>query len=468
MPIISAVDDNTYKISNASVSRAFSTGFKQVFKLTTASGRTIKATANHKFLTIDGWKRLNELSTENHLATPRVLKQHSNRPTMTNSQAALLGHLIGDGCTLPSHSIQYTTNDITLADTVLNLSINIFGDTVKPRIQKERDWYQVYLPSTQRLTHNVSNPITVWLKSMGVFGLRSHEKYIPDQIFEQNNEVISTFIRHLWSTDGCIKTYSKGHPKIYYASSSLKLANTLKSLLLRLGITARLHRYSQGTKGMDQYHVTISGYENLSLFSALVGAVGVDKIRHLSLVNDYLASKSGNTNRDVIPKSVWRSHVVPSMMKIGMTTRQMQSQISSAYSGTSLYKANLSRDRAERVATIVKSAELEALSKSDIYWDQIISIEKLGIEEVFDLTVPGPHNFVANDIIVHNSIEQDADVVAFIYREEYYNPETDRKRLTDLLIKKHRNGPTGGVELYFDSEKQRFKSVDTKHQEPRD
>lgn len=67
------------------------------------------------------------------------------------------------------------------------------------------------------------------------------------------------------------------------------------------------------------------------------------------------------------------------------------------------------------------------------------------------------------DLRESGSIEQDADVVAFIYREDYYNPETDRKNITDILIKKHRNGPTGGVELYFDKEKQRFRSVDTRH-----
>lgn len=72
------------------------------------------------------------------------------------------------------------------------------------------------------------------------------------------------------------------------------------------------------------------------------------------------------------------------------------------------------------------------------------------------------------DLRESGSIEQDADVVAFIYREDYYNPETDRKNITDILIKKHRNGPTGGVELYFDREKQRFRSVDTKHSQPFD
>lgn len=71
-----------------------------------------------------------------------------------------------------------------------------------------------------------------------------------------------------------------------------------------------------------------------------------------------------------------------------------------------------------------------------------------------------------SDLRESGSIEQDADVVAFIYREDYYNKESERKNITDVLIKKHRNGPTGGVELYFEAEKQRFRSLDTKHNNP--
>jgi replicative DNA helicase len=69
------------------------------------------------------------------------------------------------------------------------------------------------------------------------------------------------------------------------------------------------------------------------------------------------------------------------------------------------------------------------------------------------------------DLRESGSIEQDADVVAFIYREDYYNPDTDRQKLADIFIKKHRNGPTGAVELYFDNERQRFRSVDTRHKD---
>jgi replicative DNA helicase len=70
------------------------------------------------------------------------------------------------------------------------------------------------------------------------------------------------------------------------------------------------------------------------------------------------------------------------------------------------------------------------------------------------------------DLRESGSIEQDADVVAFIYREEYYNPETENKNIARILIKKHRNGPTDDVDLYFDREKQRFRSLDTKREQP--
>lgn len=72
------------------------------------------------------------------------------------------------------------------------------------------------------------------------------------------------------------------------------------------------------------------------------------------------------------------------------------------------------------------------------------------------------------DLRESGSIEQDADVVAFLYREEYYKPDTDRKNITDIFIKKHRNGPTGAVELYFDRERQRFRSLDKRHSTPFD
>jgi replicative DNA helicase len=153
--------------------------------------------------------------------------------------------------------------------------------------------------------------------------------------------------------------------------------------------------------------------------------------------------------RDTIPKEAWREIVVPAMASAGLTTRAMQQRLGTSYCGTALDKNGLSRDRAMRVADAVESDELGLLALSDVFWDEIVSIEPDGEEEVYDLTVNGLHNFVADDVIVHNSIEQDADLVMFVYRDEYYNEESDQQGLAEIILSKHRNGPTGVEKLSF-------------------
>ncbi|MFN3983069.1 MAG: DnaB-like helicase C-terminal domain-containing protein, partial [Caldilinea sp.] len=172
-----------------------------------------------------------------------------------------------------------------------------------------------------------------------------------------------------------------------------------------------------------------------------------------------------NTNRDVIPASVWRSHVAPAMQQIKMTTRQMQAELDMQYCGTSLYANNLGRTRAAEVAEIVRSPELSKLANSDVYWDRIAAIAPAGEEPVYDLTVSPHHNFVAGNLIVHNSIEQDADVVMFIYREDYYIEDTDRQNIADVIVAKHRHGSTGTISLYFRKELTQFRDLEVQRTE---
>ena len=103
-----------------------------------------------------------------------------------------------------------------------------------------------------------------------------------------------------------------------------------------------------------------------------------------------------------------------------------------------------------RVASAVRCEELVDLALGDAYWDPIVSIEPDGVEEVFDIEVEGLHNFVADNIVVHNSIEQDADLVAFLYREDYYrDPDEEPDGLAEVIVAKHRNGPIGSPKLVF-------------------
>jgi replicative DNA helicase len=459
-----ALDQGWWRMEAKTATNAFATGRKPVFKLSTNLGRSIRATANHKFLTMEGWRRLNELVPGDRIALPRFL-EGPGTDTMSHEELGLLGHLIGDGCTLPTHAIQYTTKDPILADEVVRLATAVFGDEVRPRINPERSWIQVYLPPTRHLTHGVRNPVRVWLEELGAFGLRSYEKRVPAKVFSQSIPGIAVFLRHLWSTDGCVRLTQDHYVAVYYASSSQRLAIDVQSLLLRIGINATLSRHSQGTKGRDQFHVHVSGREELLKFLMLVGAIGSEKLLHKSLVLEYLAFREARTNRDVIPSAIWRLEVVPSMQLAGMTSREMQAGIGMAYMGSKLYGQNLSRERAMRVATTVKSPKLEMLSISDVYWDGIRSIEPDGVDEVFDLTVEDFHNFVAANIVTHNSIEQDSDVVMFLFRPEYYKSD-ERPGIAELIVAKHRNGPTGMVELKFRRDHTRFYNLETRRPEP--
>ena len=105
--------------------------------------------------------------------------------------------------------------------------------------------------------------------------------------------------------------------------------------------------------------------------------------------------------------------------------------------------------------------------RSDVWWDELVSVEPAGDADVFDLTVEDMHNFVAGGIVAHNSIEQDADAVMFLYRDEYYNgPKSEKPGIAEVIIAKHRNGPTGSVELAFRRELTRFENLEKRHTTP--
>jgi replicative DNA helicase len=463
---IVSLNASTWQLESSPVSHAFCTGEKPVFRLTTQLGRTIRATGNHQFLTIQGWKPLDQLRQGEHIALPRQLigPQHE---TLSVAELGLLGHLIGDGCVLPRHAVQYTTRELDLATNVAALARAVFGQAIEPVISRERGWFQVYLSATEKLARGRRNPLAAWADRLGLFGLRSFEKFVPEEVFKQAPHALCIFLRHLWATDGCLRmTYGKKpRPAIYYSTSSQRLAYDVQALLLRVGINARVARVAQGTKGRPQHHVIVSGQEEIESFAAQIGAVGAYKTTSLDEILQWQNGKVPNTNRDVLPREVWRLYAVPAMLTARITTREMQAQLHNHYCGTSLYKTNLSRQRAARVAEVVQSEKMAQLAQSDVYWDRVAAIEPAGIEPVFDLTVPGNHNFVADNIIVHNSIEQDADVVLFIYREDYYIEDTDRQNIADVLVAKHRHGATGTVSLFFRKELTQFRDLEIQRTE---
>ena len=112
-------------------------------------------------------------------------------------------------------------------------------------------------------------------------------------------------------------------------------------------------------------------------------------------------------------------------------------------------------------AEVLADSSLRQKAESDLFWDRVVAIVADGEEDVFDLTVPGPESWLADGIVSHNSgaIEQDADIVMFIYREEEYKQTDENRGIAELIIGKQRNGPTGTVKLAFIKEFTRFENI---------
>jgi replicative DNA helicase len=437
--------DERLKYVRRHLTHVFTTGDKPVFRLRLASGRQIRATANHPFLTYDGWTPLGELNVGDRVAAPRHVCAPEQVTSWSDRQVVLLAHLLGDGSMLPRQSIRYASIDEANLEAVRDAATH-FGVTVARDEYPQARCVTLRLVAPYRLTHGKRNPVTAWVDSLGLLGKRSHEKFVPQEVFSLPKNQIALFLRHLWATDGSVwmrPTGSQGAAaRIYYASTSRRLVNDVANLLWRFGIQTRVKTVRK-TGYRDGYQLDIYGAGDQEAFCRAVGVHG-KRGETAELLVRRLRDIKANTNVDTIPRAVWE-RVRDVLAERGMTHRQFAAAMGTQFCGSTLWRHSPSRERIARVAEILDDNELEMLATNDVTWDEVVSIEPDGVEPVYDATVAGAHNFIANGIAVHNSIEQDADVVILLHRDDYYDKESPRAGEADFIIAKHRNGPTDTV-----------------------
>jgi replicative DNA helicase len=450
-----AVDENL-KMGSHTLTKAFYSGRKIVYELTTRSGRKIKATANHPFLCIDGWTRLDQLKKGSHIALPRTLNTKPIHSPLAKEELVLIGHLLGDGCILPNQPYHYTSADKENIHLVQDALQKLFS--INSKGVQQTNWFHVYFPSPVRLARGKYHPITSWFQKLEIDRVKSYEKKVPPSIFSRPEKDRLLFLRNLWATDGNIssKRLQGRRPagNIYYASSSRTLAAQVQHLLLSTGIqsTLKVHDYKPGYRSM--YHVHVQGTPNQQLFLTKVGCSG-ERGKIIPTLLEDLKQIKPNPNNDIIPKAAWQIFVKKAKDSKQLGWRDVCKGLNTSYCGTTLLKAGISRQRMGRLAQFLEDPELKRLAESEVCWDEISSITEIGEEDVYDATVPSVHNFVANDIIVHNSLEQDSDVVMFLLRREYYDPY-DKPGLAELIVAKNRHGGVGSVDLAFRKEIAQF------------
>jgi replicative DNA helicase len=454
-PRVLAVDEQQ-KVVAAEADLVWSVGVKEVRRVALASGRTLRATGKHRVLTGMGWRTVDELSAGDRIAIGRRLPVESTAVAWSDAQLILLGQLVGDGSYLRHQPLRYTTASEENSAAV-RAAAESLGSTVTRHAGRGL-WHQLVIAGNGNRWHPAG--VGAWLKQLGIHDQRSHEKHLPPAVFALPNTQLALLLRHLWATDGCIhvRQRSRGSDRVYFATCSERLAADVAALLLRLGIVARTRVVSQG-RSRPVYNVDVSGAEQQRLFLSEVGAFG-PRVAPAAALALRLEQIEANTNVDTLPAECF-DRVRHAMRANGVSTRRMAEMRGTSYGGSSHFRFAPSRRMLGNYAELLGDPVLRQWVEADLFWDRVVAVEPQGTEEVFDLTVPGPSSWLADGVVVHNSgaIEQDADLIMMIYREEVYEPDTPRKGIADIIIAKQRNGPTGEVHLTFLGKYTRFENL---------
>lgn len=442
------------RLITATCPQVWKVGVKPTFQVHTASGRSVMATAEHRLYTEHGWQTVETLQPGVRLAIARQLPEPEKVLEWPDLRVAFLGQMMGDGSYLQGQPMRYTTESDANAAIVQEGAEQEFGCSIKRYAGRNR-WYQLLISGNGNRWQ--PKGVNQWLRELGIFNQRGHEKRVPQAVFCLSNRQVALFLRHLWATDGTIFVSKdlRRAPIAHFSTSSAGLARDVSYLLLRFGIVGRIKRVEkQGYR--STYMVVISGKIFLGLFLEQVGAYG-PRVTQAEALRQKLSTIEDNTNVDTLPESVFAT-VKEQMAMLSISRRKMAAMRGTSYGGSAHFQFSPSRKVLAEYAELLDSAQLRELSGSDLFWDTVVAVEPKGEAEVYDLTVPETATWLANGIVSHNSgaIEQDADLIMFVYRDEVYHPDSADKGTAEVIIAKQRNGPIGMVRLTFEGQYCRF------------
>ena len=417
-----------WKLQPQDVTDVVWNGRKEVFRLRTAQGKTILATANHPFRTLDGWKPLEDLRPGDRIATPRALEVESSR-SWPKHELIALGGLIAEGNTCHPTCLYFFGNEKALVDDFVS-AIEQFPQT-SAHVYSRGSRYEVCASTGQdarfqrgakpwnaldRTEGNLALAIEApprrsgafeWARSLGLLGRKAIEKRLPEEVFFLRDEDLELLAGRLWSGDGFIANRTNQTP--YYATSSHGLARDVQLLLLRLGIVSGIHtkwfRYRGSVRPGFTVHLVGEGCRKVFLERVGPHIVGRDPALHL--LREYVSGQERPLSSiDTVPAGV-RDWIDEERQAAHLTWKELEKRsgvsVKELLGKGSAKKRGFRRETIGRLAQFFGSRRLSAIAHSEVFWDRIDSISSRGVQDTYDLTVEGHHNFVANGIVVHNS-----------------------------------------------------------------
>ena len=377
---------------------AKASGRKPVFRLRTALGREIEASAEHPFMMVTGWKKLKQLAVGDAIACARTIDVPARR-RWKRHELIVLGGLITEGNLCHPNTFYFYTSDRKHCDEFVK-AVERFPNT-RAVVERHHTCFSVRV---RRIDRAVECGAVAWAKRQGLWGCNSYAKRLPDEIYELHADDLALLLARMWDGDGGLSL--GGHAS--YDTASSELAAQVQHLLLRIGIVARCYQRDRRYRDrwVRSFVISVTG-GGLQRFHATVGK---------RLLHDHKRTRSrllarsaaGRMSKDVVSRRA-RDKSGTTWNAIGRATGLGMREIQS----TSAEKSGFRRWVVDRLARHLGCADLMRLASSDVYWDKIVSIEPIGTAQTYDLEIEGNHNFLANDFVVHNSHAASFALIAY-------------------------------------------------------
>lgn len=251
------------------------------------------------------------------------------------------------------------------------------------------------------IAKNVRHGLTERLEKWGLLGRKAHDKFIPAEIFTLRRPQLALLLNRLFATDGWATVLASGQAQAGYGSVSERLIRQVQHLLLRFGIVASIRRrmikYRESRR--PAWQLDITDPKALKTFAAEIGIFGKDAA--VARMMEALRERREQTNKDLIPLEIW-PRLAQAKGELSWARLARNAELRGS-SNIHVGQRALSRGRLLALASVLEDQSIRDLAQGDVYWDEVISIEYQGEKQVYDLTIPETHNFVANDICVHNT-----------------------------------------------------------------
>ena len=377
--------DNHHNLIEGKVSNFYENGIKDVYEIITKTGRRIQATTNHQFYSFGtGWKSMQEgMKKGDFIAVPKNVS-FFGKNEISEHEATIIAYLIADGGMTQPSATTFTKKDPLIVEDMRRCLEKIGSRLV--HLKQESYGYQI---SGCIGGHSAVNRL---LRDYGVERKKSIFKIIPEKIMMADRKSLAVFLNKLFSCDGSVFDYG-----IEYSTGSKEMAQQIHSLLVRFGIISKLRPKKVGA--WTYWVINISDQENVHRFFIEIGFTGEKYKRMQEIMNLKKGRKCGFYT--AIPY-LHKPHLKKCAIAKGIHTSEREYGCCFDISGKRKIN-NVSLSVARKLNGVIQDELTEELIGGDILYDKIIDIVYIGEKEVFDIEIENHHNFVANNIVIHNS-----------------------------------------------------------------